>query len=85
MWSRWPRPSAAQDLQLAFYAEAKKRGYAAGEFRVPKILAGPDAVAEVAAWPCDVVLNGVTGAAGLAPRWPPWTPAGRWRWPTRSR
>ena len=27
---------------------------------------GPDAVAEVAAWPCDVVLNGVTGAVGLA-------------------
>ena len=29
------------------------------------MLAGPDAVCEVAAWPCDVVLNGVTGAAGL--------------------
>jgi 1-deoxy-D-xylulose-5-phosphate reductoisomerase len=33
---------------------------------VPKILAGPDAVAEVAAWPCDIVLNAVTGAVGLA-------------------
>jgi 1-deoxy-D-xylulose-5-phosphate reductoisomerase len=33
---------------------------------LPKVLAGPDAVAEVAAWPCDVVLNAVTGAAGLA-------------------
>jgi len=32
---------------------------------LPKILAGPDAIAEVAAWPCDVVLNGVTGAIGL--------------------
>ena len=31
----------------------------------PQLLAGPDAVSEVAAWPCDVVLNGVTGAAGL--------------------
>jgi 1-deoxy-D-xylulose-5-phosphate reductoisomerase len=31
-----------------------------------KVLAGPDAIAEVAAWPCDVVLNGVTGAVGLA-------------------
>ncbi len=29
------------------------------------MLAGPDAVCEVAGWPCDVVLNGVTGAAGL--------------------
>jgi 1-deoxy-D-xylulose-5-phosphate reductoisomerase len=33
---------------------------------LPKILAGPDAIAEVAAWPSDVVLNGVTGAVGLA-------------------
>src|ERR1035438_8390382 len=31
----------------------------------PEVLAGPDAVCEVARWPCDVVLNGVTGAAGL--------------------
>ena len=31
----------------------------------PELLAGPDAVCELAAWPCDVVLNGVTGAAGL--------------------
>ncbi|MGH3186034.1 MAG: 1-deoxy-D-xylulose-5-phosphate reductoisomerase [Streptosporangiaceae bacterium] len=31
----------------------------------PALLIGPDAVCEVAAWPCDVVLNGVTGAAGL--------------------
>ena len=32
---------------------------------MPEVLAGPDAVCEVAGWPCDVVLNGVTGAAGL--------------------
>ena len=60
------RASAAQDLQLAFYAEAKRRGYSSGDFAIPKIVAGPDAVAEVAAWPCDTVLNGVTGALGLA-------------------
>ncbi|MUN41918.1 1-deoxy-D-xylulose-5-phosphate reductoisomerase [Actinomadura litoris] len=60
------KASAAQELQLAFYAEAKRRGYAAGDYAIPKIVAGPDAVAEVAAWPCDVVLNGVTGALGLA-------------------
>jgi 1-deoxy-D-xylulose-5-phosphate reductoisomerase len=60
------KASAAQDLQLAFYAAAKQRGYTAGEYRIPKILAGPDSVAEVAAHPCDVVLNGVTGALGLA-------------------
>ncbi|WP_307829388.1 1-deoxy-D-xylulose-5-phosphate reductoisomerase [Actinomadura viridis] len=60
------RASAAQDLQLAFYAEARRRGYAAGEYAIPKIVAGPEAVAEVAAWPSEVVLNGVTGALGLA-------------------
>lgn len=31
----------------------------------PRILAGPEGVAEVAASPCDVVLNGITGALGL--------------------
>jgi 1-deoxy-D-xylulose-5-phosphate reductoisomerase len=59
--------TAAQDLQLAFYAEAQRRGYSAGEHKVPKILAGPDALSELAAWPCDVVLNGMTGSVGLAP------------------
>lgn len=60
------KASAAQELQLAFYAGAKRRGYASGDYAIPKIVAGPEAVAEVAAWPCDVVLNGVTGALGLA-------------------
>jgi 1-deoxy-D-xylulose-5-phosphate reductoisomerase len=59
------RASAAQDLQLAFYAEAKRRGYSSGDYRIPRIAAGPEAVAEAAAWPCDTVLNGVTGALGL--------------------
>jgi 1-deoxy-D-xylulose-5-phosphate reductoisomerase len=61
------RASAAQDLQLAFYAAAKAGGYSAGEFAVPKILAGPDAATELAQWPCDLVLNGITGSIGLAP------------------
>jgi 1-deoxy-D-xylulose-5-phosphate reductoisomerase len=61
------RASAAQDLVLAFYAAAQARGYATGDFAVPKILAGPDAAAELAGWPCDVVLNGITGSVGLAP------------------
>ncbi|WP_214413128.1 1-deoxy-D-xylulose-5-phosphate reductoisomerase [Sphaerisporangium fuscum] len=29
------------------------------------ILAGAEGVAEVAAWPCDIVMNGITGAVGL--------------------
>jgi 1-deoxy-D-xylulose-5-phosphate reductoisomerase len=61
------RASAAQDLQLAFYAEASRRGYASGEFRIPKILAGPQAMTELAEWPCDVVLNAVVGSLGLEP------------------
>ncbi len=31
----------------------------------PTILAGTEGVCELASWPCDVVLNAVTGAAGL--------------------
>jgi 1-deoxy-D-xylulose-5-phosphate reductoisomerase len=61
------RAAAAQDLQLAFYAEAQRKGYDKGDFAVPKILAGPSAAAELAAWPCDVVLNGMTGSIGLEP------------------
>jgi len=61
------RATAAQDLQLAFYAAARSGGYAEGQFAVPKILAGPDAAAELAAWQCDVVLNAITGSIGLAP------------------
>jgi 1-deoxy-D-xylulose-5-phosphate reductoisomerase len=33
---------------------------------MPKVIGGAEAVAEAAAWPCDVVLNAVTGAVGLA-------------------
>jgi 1-deoxy-D-xylulose-5-phosphate reductoisomerase len=61
------RSSVTQDLQLAFYAEAQKRGWATGDFKLPKIVAGPDAMTELARWPCDVVLNGVVGSLGLAP------------------
>lgn len=59
--------TAAQDLQLAFYTEATRRGYATGQFPIPKILAGPTANAELATWPADVVLNGMDGSRGLAP------------------
>jgi 1-deoxy-D-xylulose-5-phosphate reductoisomerase len=59
--------TAAQDLQLAFYAEASKRGWATGNARLPKILAGPDAATDLAGLSCDVVLNGITGSAGLEP------------------
>jgi 1-deoxy-D-xylulose-5-phosphate reductoisomerase len=52
---------AAPALNDALQARAR-----ASRQPVPKVLAGPAAVAEVAAWPSDVVLNAVTGAVGLA-------------------
>jgi 1-deoxy-D-xylulose-5-phosphate reductoisomerase len=61
------KATAVQDLQLALYAEASRRGWSAGEFRLPRIVAGPEAATEVAAMSCDVVLNAITGSAGLAP------------------
>jgi 1-deoxy-D-xylulose-5-phosphate reductoisomerase len=33
----------------------------------PQIVTGPDAATQVAAAPCDVVLNGITGSVGLLP------------------
>ena len=61
------RATTAQELQLALYAEAKARGYGIGAFKLPAIFAGPGAAAELAQWPCEVVLNGIAGAAGLEP------------------
>ncbi|MGH3896852.1 MAG: 1-deoxy-D-xylulose-5-phosphate reductoisomerase [Pseudonocardiaceae bacterium] len=62
------RARAVQDLQLALFAEAQRRGYDRGGYRMPRILAGPEAVVElIATQPADVVLNGVTGSRGLAP------------------
>jgi 1-deoxy-D-xylulose-5-phosphate reductoisomerase len=61
------RATAAQDLQLAFYAEATRRGYAHGNYAVPEILAGPKAATELAGRGADVVLNGITGSIGLEP------------------
>ncbi len=61
------RATSAQDLQLAFYAEATRRGYSEGNYSVPEILAGPQAATELASRPADVVLNGITGSIGLEP------------------
>jgi 1-deoxy-D-xylulose-5-phosphate reductoisomerase len=68
--------SAAADVGLALRAAADAAagtpggpagGLAGGAGRrLPKVLAGPDAMTEIAAWPCDTVLNAVTGAAGLS-------------------
>ena len=59
--------TAAQDVQLAIYAQAKQAGYAEGNFTLPKMLIGPQAAAELAGMSADVVVNGITGAVGLLP------------------
>jgi len=53
---------------LADALRARSDGAAAGGRTGPgpRVLAGPAGVAEVAAWPADIVLNAVTGAVGLA-------------------
>jgi 1-deoxy-D-xylulose-5-phosphate reductoisomerase len=61
------KASATEDLLVAFYAEAQRRGFSAGEYAVPKVLAGPDAATELASHDCDVVLNAMTGSIGLRP------------------
>lgn len=61
------RPSTAEELQHLLYATAAERGWNAGEYRMPKLLLGKRAATELAAAECDVVLNAITGAAGLEP------------------
>ncbi|MBB4685255.1 1-deoxy-D-xylulose-5-phosphate reductoisomerase [Amycolatopsis jiangsuensis] len=62
------KPTVVEDLQLALYAEAQRRGYAKGEFRLPRILAGAEAVLElIDSVEADVVLNALPGSQGLAP------------------
>ena len=57
--------SAAPHVRAALQAQAAGSDQS-GTGPLPKVLAGPAAVAEVAAWPADIVLNAVTGAVGLA-------------------
>jgi 1-deoxy-D-xylulose-5-phosphate reductoisomerase len=62
------KASAANDLLLALYAEAQRRGWATGDASLPALLTGPDAATRlVAGTPADVVLNGLAGAVGLRP------------------
>jgi 1-deoxy-D-xylulose 5-phosphate reductoisomerase len=57
-------PETLPALQQAITAQAATLGRHPGD--LPRMLAGPEAVAEVAATDCDIVLNAVTGAVGLA-------------------
>ena len=58
------RPEAEAPLRAALAAAARDAGRAGWS---PEVLAGPDAAVELAARPCDVVLNGMTGSVGLRP------------------
>jgi len=61
------RGTAVQDVQLALYAEAQRRDYSHGDFKLPRIVVGPDAAEELAGVAADIVLNAITGAVGLRP------------------
>ena len=59
-------PAAVAEVQAALSDYFGRTGTgSSAPATLPAVLAGPNAVCELAAWPCDVVLNGVTGAAGL--------------------
>jgi 1-deoxy-D-xylulose-5-phosphate reductoisomerase len=64
--------NAAEELRAALRAHAGSapgQSVAVGRVqprRLPKVLTGPGGVAQVAGSRCDVVLNAVTGAVGLA-------------------
>jgi 1-deoxy-D-xylulose-5-phosphate reductoisomerase len=56
--------AAAQAFALLHADACARRGLAP---RAVTVLTGPQAQDELAAWSCDVVLNGLAGAAGLTP------------------
>jgi len=57
------RAGAAEFVRDAWRALARERRLPVDA--EPVVIEGPNASAEVARWDCDVVLNGVAGAAGL--------------------
>ena len=59
----------AREESVASFTEALEAAAAAAGRRgwSPEVLVGPDAAAEVAARPADVVLNGMSGSIGLRP------------------
>lgn len=58
---------AVEEFRVALRDEAAERALRPADFRLPEVLHGPDASTQLAALPCDSVLNGITGAVGLAP------------------
>ncbi len=60
-----PSVAIAQTERATGLQSALARALPAG--RAPEVLTGPEAAAHLAGSRCDVVLNGMTGAVGLAP------------------
>jgi 1-deoxy-D-xylulose-5-phosphate reductoisomerase len=58
-------PAVRAALDITTVASSPGERASAGRAGAPEILAGTGAVEAAAACPCDVVLNGVEGAAGL--------------------
>src|SRR4051794_109204 len=58
------RATAAQDLQLAFYAAAQQRGWAKGRYAVPEVLARPRAPEELAPRPPRLAPHRITRPIG---------------------
>lgn len=61
------RSDAAPQLQTALQAEVDRQGMGPNDMEYPRLWAGPRAASELAGVECDVVLNAITGSAGLEP------------------
>ena len=61
------RATAAQDLQLALLRRGQGAATARASTRCRRSWPGRTPPTELAGWPCDVVLNGITGSIGLGP------------------
>ncbi len=61
------RGSAVDDLHAAILAAAESRGVQRDQIVWPQLWGGPQAAKQLAAVDCDVVLNAITGSAGLEP------------------
>ena len=59
--------AAEDDLRKALFAASQRTWFSVGNSKPTKLLAGPDALVELAQLPCDIVLNGITGSVGLRP------------------
>jgi 1-deoxy-D-xylulose-5-phosphate reductoisomerase len=60
-------PAGEGSLRSALGVAFGRLRHRSGQYEIPEVLAGPDALVELAARPADSVLNAVAGSAGLLP------------------